>query len=221
MSSKTVTEASLSNQAISEIDKALNAAKARSAAKRANGETAEKPAHEPKASKEPAEAKRPRLSDEEKQARENARAQERAAKKAERDAQRAAKRAEREASKQPAHMRKVMKAAERLNPLAQAAQLLFNEATANLTASELATLALHMQHFNRVQATTRALGQRVEVGQQVQIVGGDPRFVGKTATVTKVQRIRCYAKIDGVKKDVYLFTSDVAPVAAATQSAAG
>ena len=211
----------LTDAKVTELDKAVAAAKARKAA-RAGGTatTTEKPAKAPKAAKEPSAPKRPRLTDEQKAEREAKKAAERAEKKAARDAARAAKKAERDAAKQPAHMRKVMKAAERLGTLGQAAQLLFNEATANLTAAELAMLANHISHFNRVQATQRALSQSIEQGMEVRIVGGDPRFIGKTGTVSKAQRIRCYVEVTGVSKPIYLFTSDVEPVAQAASAAA-
>lgn len=213
----------LTDEKVTQLDKAVAAAKARKAAKggaTASATTAEKPAKAPKAAKEPSAPKRPRLTDEEKAAREAAKAAERTAKKATRDAARAAKKAERDASRQPAHMRKVMKAAERLGTLSPEATLIFNEASANLPAAELATLALHIQHFNRVKATERALSQVIEAGQTVRIVGGDPRFIGQTGTVTKAQRIRCYVEVEGAKKPVYLFTSDVEQVAQATSAAA-
>lgn len=198
----------LTEQGISDIDKALAAAKARKKAKE-NGTAVEgstNTATEPTAPKEP---KRPRLSDTEKEERATKLATERAERKTARDAARTEKIAARTASKQPAHMKKVEKAAEKLTALGQAAELLFSEATTNLTASELAALATHIQHFNRVKATERALDQTIEAGQTVKIVGGDPRFIGKTGTVSKAQRIRCYVTVEGFKKDAYLFTSDV------------
>lgn len=201
-------EKKLQDTDVSAIDRALAAAKARKEAK-GNGGKAEAtgPSTTEAAAKEP---KRPRLSDEEKAARQAARDAERAERKAKREAERAQKLAERQANRQPAHMKKVQKAAEKLGELGQAAQLLLNEATTNLTAAELAALALHIQHFNRVKATERALGQKIEAGMKVTIVGGDPRFIGKTGTVSKAQRIRCYVAIEGQSKPVYLFTSDVA-----------
>lgn len=211
---------------VSAIDKAIANAKNRKATREgtptAAGETAAAPkaAKAPKAPKEPSAPKRPRLTDEQKAERETNRASERASKKATRDAARAAKKAERDSSKQPAHMRKVAKAAEKLGTLNDSAQLLFNEATANLTAADLATLALHIQHFNRVKATERALSQSIEAGMEVSIIGGDPRFIGQTGTVFKAQRIRCYVTVTGAKKPVYLFTSDVVPVTAAARTAA-
>lgn len=215
----------LGDQDVTAIDKALAAAKARKDAKANNGQAAPKAAKEPKAAAEPREPKRPRISEEEKAARQAQRDQERAARKEAREQARAEKLAARIANKQPAHMRKVMKAAEKLSPLGQAAMLLFNEATTNLTAAELTVLADHIQHFNRVQATERALSQvKVDLGQTVTIVGGNARYVGKTGTVVKAQRIRCYVNIPGANNrpvpgtdatGIYFFTSDVSPVAAA------
>lgn len=209
-------EKKLTDQNVSEIDKALAAAKARKDAKGSGGATP-KPAKAENAEATPKEPKRPKLSEEEKAARLAQRETERAARKATRDAARAAKLAERNANRKPAHMKKVEKAAEKLAALGQAAELLFNEATTNLTAAELATLATHIQHFNRVQATQRALNQKIEAGMQVTIIGGDPRWIGKTGTVSKAQRIRCYVTLEGQAKPVYLFTSDVAPAAAAVE----
>jgi len=213
----------LTDAKVSELDKALASVKARKAAKEGTNTTTEKPAKAAKAPKEPSAPKRPRLTEEQKAERETEKARIRAEKKAAREEARAAKKAERDASKQPAHMRKVMKAAEKLPTLGQAAMLLLNEAQANLPAAELQGLALHIQHINRVSATQRALNQTIEAGMTVRIVSGDSRFVGQTGTVAKAQRIRCYVNVEGAKKPVYLFTSDVEPVteaAATTTSAA-
>ena len=189
---------------VSKIDAAIADAKARKAARKSSdSETGEK---------------KTKLSAEEKAARDQAKEQERSAKKAEREAARAAKRAEREQGRKPAHMSKVEKAAARLPSLAQAAQEAFNSATVNLSADQVSALAAHLSHFNRVRATERALGQKVEAGDSVRIVGGEARFVGKTGTVSKAQRIRCYVEIEGFKKPVYLFTSDVEKVVAAART---
>jgi hypothetical protein len=206
---------------VSAIDKAIASAKNRKATREGApaGATAAAP-KAAKAAKAPSAPKRPRLTDEQKNAREATKAADRAEKKAARDLVRAAKKAEKNASKSPAHMKKVAKAAERLGTLSERAQLLLNEATANLTAAELSTLALHIAHFNRVKSTERALDQSIEAGMSVSIVGGDPRFVGQTGTVTKSQRIRCYVSVAGAKKPIYCFTSDVVPVAATARVAA-
>jgi len=213
MSNKDVTNTPISDQTVSAIDKALQAAKNRKATKTAAG-TAEGTTAAVTTPKAPKEAK-PKMSDEDKAAKLALRETERAAKKAERDTARAAKIAERNASRSPAHMKKVQKAAEKLTALGSSAELIFNEATANLPGAELAALATHIQHFNRVKATERALNQNLEVGQSVNIVGGDPRFIGKSGTLAKVQRIRCYVTVEGLNKPVYLFTSDVSLTATA------
>ena len=90
-------------------------------------------------------------------------------------------------------------------------QLTFNEVTTNFSAEQITALALHLQHFNRVKATERALNQKIEAGMSVRIIGGDPKYIGMTGTVSKAQRIRCYVEVPGIKKPVYLFTSDVEP----------
>jgi flagellar biosynthesis GTPase FlhF len=201
---------------VSAIDKAIAAARARKAAKGTDGSSNTNTAPKtPKADKGEATPKRPRLTDEEKAAREQARSEERAAKKAARDEARAAKRAERDNSKRTPHMSKVAKAAAKLPSLNDSAQVLFNDITANYSRDQVNAIALHLQHFNRVKATERALGQTIEAGMAVTIVGGDSRFVGQTGTVVKAQRIRCYVEVAGAKKPVYLFTSDVEPASAA------
>ena len=199
----------LDNQDVSEIDRAIAAAKARRTAK--GGSTSPTVSKEPKAAKEPSASKRPRLSDEEKATRLQAQDTVRAERLAERAAVKAAKLAERTAGRTPAHMAKVTKAALRLGTLDQAAMLLLNEATANLSASELANLAQHILHFNRVKATERAINQRLTVGMTVTVISGDPRYVGKTGIVSKAQRIRAYVQVEGVAKAIYVFTSDCVP----------
>jgi hypothetical protein len=211
-----MSDTKLTDSNVSAIDKALNQAKARKAAKDGTEATPKAP-RAAKAAKAPSEPKRPRVSDEEKAARKAKKDAELAANRAARAAVRLAKNAEKAANKPAAHLKKVERAAARLSPLSASAQLLFGEATASLTASELANLAIHIGQFNREQSTVRALGIRLTAGQNVTIVGGDPRFVGRTGTVVKSQRIRCYVAVDGVKKALYMFSSDVVP---ATQAAA-
>ena len=210
---------------VSQIDKAINAAKARKATR-----TGSAPASAPDENGEgtaPAQAAakvaRPKMTDAEKAAKQAARDAEKAAKKAERDAARTQKRAEKDAGKAPAHMKKVQAAASKLGNLTDAAQLLLNEITATLPAAQVATLPAHLTHFNRVKATERSLAQKLEVGQQVTIVGGEPRYLGKVGTLSKVQRIRAYVEVPGIEKAIYVFTADVAPIASAqaTESATG
>jgi len=215
------------NTKLTDIDKALAAAKARKEAKaaaEANGEAtpkASKPKKGEKAEKPekaPAKAKK---TDEDRAAEKAERDAARDARKAVKDAEKASKLAEKLAAKKPAHMAKVLKAAEKLPKLNDVAEASLAELTANLSAAQLAALALHIQHFNRVKATERALSIKIEEGMSVNIIGGDPRYIGMSGTVTKAQRIRCYVEVEGAAKDVYCFTSDVEPVSAEESEATG
>jgi hypothetical protein len=207
-------EKKLTDQDVSEIDKAIAAAMARKAAK-AKAASAGEPLAETNGEEEKKSMKKERkkLSPEERAKRDEQRRAEREAKKAARAAAREAKMRERMASRKPAHMRKVEAAGAKLAPLSPEAQRFFDEATTNLSNASLALLALHIQHFNRVQSTLRASSVRLDVGQAVTITGGDPRYVGRTGKVVKAQRIRCYVALEGQSKPVYLFTSDVTPIA--------
>lgn len=201
------------NNKLSAIDKALAVAKARKVAKETSSASpdAETPSTPPKA--------KVKLTDQEKAQKLADRAAKQAQLKAEREERKAAK-AKEKASGKPAHMKKIDRAAGKLPSLTASAQLLFNEATTNFSSEQIAAISLHLQHFNRVKATERALGQKLATGMNVRIVSGDPRFIGMTGTVAKAQRIRCYVTIPGVKKDVYCFTSDV-EVTEASVSATG
>lgn len=207
------------NDTISAIDKALAAAKARKAARQAGGEVAEAPAKVTKTSAAP-KTKAAKV-EVDKEAIRAEREKEREAAKAKRDAEREAKKAEKAAAKKPAHMSKVQKAAEKLPALNSDAEGVFNDAVANLPAAQVAALALHLQHFNRVKATERAMTAKIEEGLEVEIIGGDPRFIGKVGTVVKAGRLRCHIEVEGLDKNVYCFTSDVAPVAAEDEEATG
>ena len=201
---------------LSAIDKALAAAKARKAAKGTSDSTP------PSADATEAKPKKETQPDFAKAQRAEALKAAREAAKAQREAERAVRRANKEANpKGPVHMKKVAKAAEKLPPLGtEAAERLFNEITVNFSAATISAMALHLQHFNRIKATERALGQKVEAGTRVSIVAGDPRYIGMTGTVDRAQRIRCYVNVPGVRKPVYLFTSDVAVLTAETEVAA-
>ena len=194
------------NTKLSAIDKALAAAQARKAAKEGMPKEAsastDKPAKTPKVKVDSADKAAAKL------AKDAARQARQAQLKAEREARKAAK-AEAKASGKPAHMKKIDRAASKLPALNDQMQLTFNEVTSNFSAEQITALALHLQHFNRVKATERALGQKLEAGMLARIIGGDPKFIGMTGTVIKAQRIRCYVEVPGAKKPVYLFTSDV------------
>lgn len=200
---------------ISAIDKAIQAAQARKAAKQ-SGDTDAVPNIPATSAKAPNEPKRPRLTDEEKAVHLQAKDAERAAKKAEREAARAAKRAARDAMRSVPHMSKVEKAASKLPILGVDAQIVINEVTVNFDAATVAAIAAHLNHFNRVKATERSLNQHVAKGATVRIVSGDSRYVGQTGEVSKAQRIRCYVTVPGAKKPIYCFISDVELVSADT-----
>lgn len=214
------------------IDRAINEAKARKAMKEqaaANGDTTTISSGKsgvdftkakevtPKAEKVKAE-KAPKVAKEkdatkeaEKAAKKAAQDAERAERKAKRDAARAEKKAEREAkqSNKVAHMSKVDKAASKLAKLDESTLSVFKDLTTNLSRAQIGALAEHLNHFNRVQATQRALTAKLTVGDTVKITGGDPRYVGMVGTLDKVQRIRCFCVVEGVSKPIYCFTSDV------------
>lgn len=193
------------NTKLSAIDKALAAAKARKAAKDGTPiDAGDKPA-KTKVQKIKADGVDKTA---EKLAKEAARKARQAQRATEREARRAAKAAERAQAKTP-HMKKIEKAAAALPDMSDAMKLVFAEATTNFGAAQINALSLHLQHFNRVKATERALNQKLEAGMSVRIIGGPTKHVGKMATVSKAQRIRCFVEIPGVSKPVYLFTSDV------------
>lgn len=224
---------------LSAIEKALAAAKARKAAKEAAGLTEETPA--PKAKKEPkpkAEkpTKAPKAAKEPKAktvdpAKEAAKAERLAAKaakmaeleaqRAERKAAREAKKAEREAARAAAkstpgsaHMKKVEKARAKLLPLSSEAELLYTEIIGNFGGPMVAAIAEHLKLHVRMSATKRATeGAALPVGTTVRIIGGEAKYLNKVGTVVKSQKLRSFVKVDGVRKDVYVFTADLKVVA--------
>jgi hypothetical protein len=217
---KIMSTESKSDTQSNDIDKAIAAAKARKAAKAGLAEGGGETTVATKATKEPKAPKAPKVVDAEKLEAKAAKDAERARAKAERDAAREVKRAAKSAEKKPAHLSKVERAASKLPDLGNATPY-FSELTLNLTGPELAALSLHLQHFNRANATNAAASTKLEAGMNVRIVGGDPRYIGMEGTVAKAQRIRCYVTVEGVNKDVYLFTSDVEQLVSEDASATG
>ena len=206
---------------LSKIDAAIAAAKARKAAREAARAEAP-PAAQDLEMSEPVDnvdvSPSDDLTDTDK--RQSTRAAKKAMILADREARKAAKAAQRQEKKEtkvaqrsgPAHMSKVDKAAAKLPTLLDETKQLFSDITQQLHADQITALVLHLQHHNRVNATQRALTAKVEAGTAVRIVGGDPKFIGRTGVVFKAQRIRCYVTVPGVNRPVYLFTSDVTPI---------
>jgi len=158
-----------------------------------------------------------------------------AAAKAEKEAQKSARKAERAAArearkaikavekidKKPTHMKKVERALSKLPSLNEAAQLLFNEITCNLGASQIDALALHLHHYNRQMATVNAMkSQMLRIGETVRITGGDPKFIGMVGKVVKSRQLRAKVEVAGQKKLVYIFTGQAEALPAEASVAA-
>lgn len=188
-----------SENKINKIDAAIAAAKARKAAR----EVAE--GNETLSAKEP----KVRISVEERAAKKEAIIAERALRKAAKSAERESKRGQKLPRQKPAHMSKVARAESKLPTLQPSTLQEYNDIITNFSADQVAALALWLQHYNRAKATERALEAKVQVGDFVTIIGGDPKWLGKSGKVVEARRIRCFVEVSGVTKPVYLFTSDV------------
>lgn len=205
---------------LSAIERALAAAKARKAAKDASDtpdtdrpttSTPSKPKLEAKVKVVPSDRaeKQARLAEERK-----ARIEARAAKTAANAEARKQKRAEQVATRGPAHMKKVDKAAAKLPKLNETTAKAFADLTSSASPDQLSALALHIQHHNRVAATQRSATVKLQPGDTVKIIGGEPRFLGLTGTIEQARNIRCFVRVDGRKAPVYLFSADVERVGA-------
>lgn len=126
----------------------------------------------------------------------------------------------------PAHLAKVDKVAAQLPMLSTDASVLVTAASQMATADIYAVIN-HLQIAVRRRGITMiAQGQargdgKLAVGDRVTVISAqNPTHIGKTGTVDKVQRIRCYVKLDGKiysQKDGrpsgdYFFHSDVRPL---------
>jgi len=195
------------NVNVSAIDRALAAAKARKAVKEGLTDAAPMPRKAEKSEPKPdAAAKAAAKAEKEAQ---------KAAKKAERDAAREARKAAKadKADKKPAHMKKVERALSKLPALSEATQLIFNEATCNLSAQQLDAMAQHILHHNRTMATVNAMKtEPLRIGDTVRITGGDPKFVGMVGTVVKSRQLRAKIQVPGMEKLVYIFTGQAEQV---------
>lgn len=126
----------------------------------------------------------------------------------------------------PPHIAKIDKVAAQLPVLGEVAGDLVKNASA-LNTTEICGLIAHLQIEVRrrgVGATALAQGQgrKLTEGMRVKIVScvHAPRLIGLEGTVSRVQRIRCYVKLDGreyTEKDDgrtgdYFFHSDCKPL---------
>jgi len=128
--------------------------------------------------------------------------------------ERAKKKLEKEANKPPKHQAKLDRARSKLPELAPVAQEMFDTLVQDYTPEHLEGLSAHLAFHVRQQQTHAAVQTELKVGQTVRIKSGNQKHLGKVGVVSSSQRIRCYVTIPNVDKDVYLFTSDVEPVAA-------
>jgi len=191
----------IDNNKLSKIDAAIAAAKARKAAREALEGNEAAPAT--KANKVP------KITAEERAAKKEAILVERAVRQAAKAAERESKREQKQPRQKVAHMSKVERAASKLPALQPNVLQGYNDIITNFSADQISALALWLQHYNRVSATQKALTAKVEIGDTVTIIGGDPKWFGKTGRIVEARRIRCFVEVEGANKPVYLFTSDV------------
>jgi hypothetical protein len=164
---------------------------------------------------EPRSQRKPRLTDEEKEQRDRKAQADREERKATRTADRQRKRDEKLAARQTPHLSKVKKALEQLPELTASAKERYDELVVGLNPTEVNALGLHLQHFYRHHATESASSRALEVGQKVKLLGGGAKYVGRTGVVVKLQRIRCYVKVEGIGTPAYVFTSETEDAAEA------
>lgn len=201
-----------------QLDKDLVAAKQRVAKKR--GSKAKGDVVEAKGSEAKKESGRHQVSDEERQRRQEEKQKELAEKRAERERVRAEKKAERDAHRAVPHISKVKKAAEQLPDLSDSGATACAELLKRLSTEEINVLGQHLQHIYRARKTEEAINRELAVGQQVKLIGGPARFVGQQGTIISLNRIRCYVKVAGFEKPVYVFTSETADVVPAKEKSA-
>ena len=211
---------------MSAIDRALEAAKARKAAK--DAEVTNEDSYVMSTTITPKTPKEPKGNDPDREARSIARAaqrEERLAAKAVatsadraakilRKAARAAKRLEKTAvksrrSSEPAHMKKVERARSKCPPMNIETEKFFNEAIGNFSAAQIDSLAQHLLVHNRAYKTQRASESTpFQVGTVVTITGGETKYIGMNGVVTKSQKLRTTVAVEGMNNPLYVYTAD-------------
>jgi hypothetical protein len=109
------------------------------------------------------------------------------------------------------HVGKLAKAESKLPQLSNKAQIAFNELTVSLSNPEISALIAHFMHYNRATSIINALKSKERIltyGQNVEIIGGDARYIGKSGVITKTGKIKCHVDI-GLKNPIYVFVTDV------------
>jgi hypothetical protein len=108
------------------------------------------------------------------------------------------------------HMKKVDKAAGKLPKIDDATRAVLEQVlSAALSPTQRATLAAHVLHQNRVDATTTATHSKpLPLGADVRITGGDPKFVGLEGKVVHSHKLRAKVEVPGYTKPVYIYTGE-------------
>ncbi len=114
----------------------------------------------------------------------------------------------------PAHMAKVERLAHQLPTLTGDAATLF-VAMQNLSTSDLNGLQAHLNVEIRRRGVMGSItaaaveNSKLEVGNKVVVRSGNAKLIGQSGVVTKVNRIRCYARLEGRDRDDYFFISEL------------
>lgn len=71
----------------------------------------------------------------------------------------------------------------------------------------------HLKYSIKEKSFTNLLSTKdkinLNVGERVKIISGNPKYIGKIATLDEVRKIRCFVKLPEAKGRVYLLISDV------------
>ena len=199
------------DQSIAATDAAVNAAKAKVAARKAaaggSGAEGAPPAEGEK-------AKRKIYTPEERLARAQQLEADRAKRKADRKAASDAKKAEAQTNRGTPHMSKVEKAGAGLAPMDAETQAIFDEARGSLNQAQLDILTAHLAFHSRKVSTQGSVGLKLAEGTPVRIIAGPAKLIGKTGTVAKWQKVHCYITVPGMNKPAYLFNAQVEEIKA-------
>lgn len=100
---------------------------------------------------------------------------------------------------------------DRLPKLSLDAQTIFDMAKEQLQRGDIEVLTAHLSaHTRRLAVQSASSTVDLKLGQRVTVKSGNPRAIGKTGVLSKLQRVRCFVTLDN-GEELYLYTSDVAP----------
>jgi len=136
------------------------------------------------------------------------REQERARRRAEREA----RKIEREKNRRTPHMAKAEKVINKLPPLPENLKVIFDHLmNSGHSQVHLELLADHLKAYSRLERTKAAVAadDGLKLGSDVVVIGGDPKFIGRTGQISNIKRIRCHVRLPDQERELYLFRSDV------------